>query len=182
MVTDEAKLLDRAVRGDEQAFLALYVRHRVPVLRFAWRMTGSVAVAEDVAQECFLSLVRGSHYREDRGQLRTYLLGIARHLVFRHLRMSERETEEHFERVAGPDVLDALLNAERSEMVRQAIASLPAVQREAIVLFEYEQLALEEIAAITGAEVGAIKGRLRRARESLRKRLEPLLGIERKSR
>jgi RNA polymerase sigma factor (sigma-70 family) len=65
--------------------------------------------------------------------------------------------------------------------VRQAIAGLPPLQREAIILFEYEELPLEAIATITGADLGAVKGRLRRARESLRKRLEPLLfhGTER---
>lgn len=73
------------------------------------------------------------------------------------------------------DVLDGLLAAERSELVREAIASLPPLQREAVILFEYEGLSLENIASVAGAEVGAIKARLQRARESLRKRLEPVL-------
>ncbi len=49
------------------------------------------------------------------------------------------------------------------------------MQREAIILFEYEELYLENIAQITGAQVGAIKARLQRAREALRKQLAPLL-------
>lgn len=189
MRDDESSLVSQARRGNQEAFLELYARHRTPLFRFAWRMTGSVHAAEDVTQECFLALVRGSGFDAGRGRLQTYLFGMARHLVFRYLRINEREAEEVAEaaEAAGPvDVLGEMLAAERSEMVREAIASLPSLQREAIVLFEYEELPLEAIAAIAGAEVGAVKARLSRARESLRRRLEPVLfrdaGSERSAR
>ena len=175
MLSDEASLVRRARQGDEEAFQLLYRRHRTPLFRFAWRMTASVAAAEDITQECFLALVRGSAFDAERGRLQTYLFGMARHLVFRHLRIDEREAGEVEESADPMDVLSELLAAERSELVRQAIEGLPALQREAIVLFEYEELPLEAIAAVVGAEVGAVKARLSRARESLRKRLEPVL-------
>jgi RNA polymerase sigma-70 factor (ECF subfamily) len=73
------------------------------------------------------------------------------------------------------DVVGELLEAERSELVAAAMAQLPMLQREAIVLFTFEELSLEEIAKITGADAGAIKSRLHRARESLRRALAPLL-------
>jgi RNA polymerase sigma-70 factor (ECF subfamily) len=173
--TNEASLVKEARRGNEEAFLILYGRYRTGLFRFAWRMTGSVEVAEDVTQECFLTLARGSAFDPGRAPLQTYLLGIARHLIYRYMRGSQREAEQLVEPAAPSGVLDDLMAAERSEMVRQAIARLPELQREAIVLFEYEELSLEAIATITGAEEGAVKGRLQRARESLRKRLEPLL-------
>ena len=141
-------------------------------------MTGSIEVAEDVTQECFLVLARGSTFEEHRGPLQTYLFGVARHLVLRHLRLVGRETEEFSETAATFDVLDDLLVAERSELVRQAVARLPVLQREAIILFEYEELSLGDIATATGANVGTIKARLCRARESLRKRLHPLLSLD----
>lgn len=183
MQADDASLVKEARAGNEAAFVTLYSRHRAPVFRFAWRMTGSIEAAEDATQECFLTLARGSAFDAGRGSLQTYLFGIARHAVWRHLRIYEREAEELEETAAPPDMLANLLVAERLEIVRQAIASLPALQREAIILFEYEELSLDNIAAITGAEVGAVKARLSRARESLRKRLEPLLfhGTERSS-
>lgn len=181
LTAEEGRLVKDARRGNEAAFLTLYGRHRSALFAFAWRMTGSTAVAEDVIQECFLNLARGSAFDPERSRLQTYLFGMARHIVFRHLRVSGRETEEVEEATAPVDVLESLLSAERSELVRQAIASLPALQREAVILFEYEELSLEAIATIAEADVGAIKARLRRARESLRKRLEPLLlsGAER---
>ena len=60
-------------------------------------------------------------------------------------------------------------------MVERTVAALPLLQREALILFEYEELSMEEIAVITKSDVGAVKARLFRARESLRRRLVPLL-------
>ncbi len=179
---DEDRLLKEARRGSEAAFVSLYTRYRTGLFGFAWRMTGSTQTAEDVTQECFLALADGSRFDPRRGRLQAYLFGIARHIVFRHLKVSGREVDELSDGAAPADVIEVLLSAERSELVRVAIANLPALQREAIVLFEYEELPLDAIAAITGADVGAIKARLSRARQSLRKRLEPVLfpGNERK--
>jgi RNA polymerase sigma-70 factor, ECF subfamily len=171
----EADLVRDARHGGEQAFLEIYQRHRSPVFQFTWRLTGSKAAAEDITQECFLALVRGAAFDGDRGALRTYLFGIARNLVLRRLRISEREAEEAAEAVAPIDVLGDLLAAERSELVTRAVAQLPLLQREAIVLFTFEGFSLEEIATIAGVDSGAVKSRLHRARESLRAALKPLL-------
>jgi len=175
MLAGEADLVREARRGNETAFLTLYRRHRTPLFRFACRLSGSVDLAEDVTQECFLSLVRGAGFDADRGTLQAYLFGMARNLVFRRLRISERESEEEAEPAAPLDILGELLASERAALVAEAVGSLPALQREAIVLFEYEELSLDEIATITGVDVGAVKARLHRARESLRKRLVALL-------
>lgn len=182
MPADEDRLFREARRGDQAAFTSLYTRYRTGLFGFAWRMTGSTQTAEDVTQECFLALAHGSRFDPRRGRLQAYLFGIARHIVFRHLKISGREADEPAEWAAPEDVVEDLLLAERSELVRRAIESLPSLQREAVILFEYEELPLDEIATITGAEVGAIKARLSRARQSLRKRLAPLLfpGNERK--
>lgn len=179
MPAAEDSLLLKEVRcGNEEAFATLYRTYGAGLFRFAWRMIGSIEVAEDVTQECFLALARGSTFDERRGPLQTYLFGMVRHLVLRHLRLTGREAEKFRETAAEFDVLDNLLVAERSELVRQAVASLPMLQREAIILFEYEELSLGDIAAATGANVGTIKARLCRARESLRKRLHPLLSLD----
>ncbi|HKG16014.1 MAG TPA: sigma factor, partial [Pyrinomonadaceae bacterium] len=79
-MTDE-KLLQRAGRGDEAAFLTLYERHRDTVFRFAYRMLGSAALAEEVAHDCFLSLVRRPDaFDPSRAALRTYLYAAVRNL------------------------------------------------------------------------------------------------------
>jgi RNA polymerase sigma-70 factor (ECF subfamily) len=175
MAATEAGLLDRARRGDETAFLALYESHRTPLFRYTWRLTGSASAAEDVVQECFVALLSRGGYRERDGSVRQYLFGVARHRAWRRLRLSGRESEEADGIEPGDGPLEDLMAAERSEAVACAVGALPVLQREAIVLFEYEGLALEEIAALTGAEVGAVKARLHRARETLRRRLAPLM-------
>jgi RNA polymerase sigma-70 factor, ECF subfamily len=63
--------------------------------------------------------------------------------------------------------------------VRRAVGSLPPLQREAVILFEYEGLSLNDVAEITGADVGAVKGRLYRARERLKTILRPYLDSNR---
>jgi hypothetical protein len=89
---DDADLLRRARRGDESAFQDIYQRHRLPVFRYAWRLTGSIPIAEDVLQECFLALFRGAAFDPRQGSLRTYLFGMARRLAMRRARLDERET------------------------------------------------------------------------------------------
>jgi len=175
MATDDANLVRLARRGNEPAFRTLYDRYRTPLFRFVYRLAGSSDVAEDVTQECFLALIQGAGFDSARGPLRAYLFGMARNLVFRRLRLSERESGQEPDAAAPLDLLGQLLTSERAAMVAGAIRSLPALQREAIVLFEYEELSLEEISTVTGADVGAVKARLHRARESLRNRLSPLL-------
>jgi RNA polymerase sigma-70 factor (ECF subfamily) len=175
MPDDDSRLLEAARHGDESCFLALYRRYRTPLFRFAWRLTGSVATAEDVLQECFLALLAGASFDVDRGSLRAYLFGIARNLALKRIRLVERESEELEDKEAELDPLENLLSAERSEIVARAVVALPPLQREALILFEYEELSLEEIAEVAGIEVGAVKARLHRARETLRSRLAPLM-------
>ncbi|MGB9180617.1 MAG: sigma-70 family RNA polymerase sigma factor [Pyrinomonadaceae bacterium] len=179
-MTDET-LLQRASRGDEAAFIVLYERHRACVFRFAYRMLGSVALAEDVTHDCFLSLIRrpGS-FDPQRAALRTYLYAASRNLSLKHLRRTGQEVavEEYAEETRAPaaqEPLEQLLAEELSQEVSKAIESLPPLQREAIVLFEYEELSLAEIAAIVSADTGAVKARIHRARQNLKKLLAPYL-------
>jgi len=174
-------LLQRAGEGDQTAFIELYERHRLPVFRFAYRLLGSVENAEDVTHDCFLSLVRKSeNFRPGRASLRTYLFAAARNLALKYFRDAGRD-ESWDELTDEPSLtvqqepLRRLLDEELSNQVREAVMSLPPLQREALVLFEYEDLSLSEIAAITQSEVGAIKARLFRAREGLKRMLRPYL-------
>ena len=175
-------LLQRVHAGDESAFLLLYERHRRPLFRFAYRMLGAVPVAEDVVQECFLViLTHPMRFDPSRASLRTFLCAVARNISFKQLRRRGQETlteevpepEARAGTEAGP--LRQLLDGERSAVVQEAVAALPPLQREVIILFEYEGHSLAEMAEIVGADVGTVKARLHRARERLRRQLTPLL-------
>lgn len=177
----DAQLLERASRGDEEAFLLLYRGHRETVFRFAYRLLGTTEAAEDVTQDCFLSVLKHpERFDERRASLRTYLCAAARNLALKQFRRAERETavedatlELPGYAVAPEPPLRKVLDEELAEKVRAAVAELPPLQREALVLFEYEEFSLGEIAQIAGTDTGTIKARLYRARERLRRTLAP---------
>ena len=176
-MTDE-KLLADAANGDTTAFQILYQRYRDPIFRFAYRMLGSVEAAEDVAHDCFLSLIKDpGRFDSTKASFRTYLYAAARNQAARQYSSFGRETalDELSEEPAADDQrapMAQVLDDELATEVAAAIASLPALQREALVLFEYEDLSLAEIGQIVGVDSNTVKGRLFRAREKLRAKLE----------
>jgi len=175
--TDE-RLLEEAANGNTAAFQILYERYRDPIFRFAYRLLGSAEAAEDVTHDCFLSLIKEpARFDSTRASLRTYLYAAARNQAAKRYQSFGRETaleeladEPHSADRHGPIAL--MLEDELAGEVERAIASLPPLQREALVLFEYEDLSLAEIAAVVGADSGTVKSRLFRARERLRARLD----------
>jgi RNA polymerase sigma-70 factor (ECF subfamily) len=154
-------------------FEAIFREHKDAIYRFAWRMTGSPEAAEDIAQDVFISLLnRPDAFDRTRGSLRSFLLGAARNLSLKRWRSAKRwEDLEDEQFVALP--LD-IAAGEIREMVGQAVRALPALQREVLILAEYEELSLEEISRVVESEVGTVKSRLHRARENLRRILAPL--------
>ena len=176
-VTDE-KLLADAAQGNINAFQILYQRYRDPIFRFAYRMLGSVEAAEDVAHDCFLSLIRQpGRFDSTKASFRTYLYAAARNLAAKQYQSFGRETalDELSEEPAGTDrnePMAQVLDGELASELAGAIATLPPLQREALVLFEYEELSLAEIGEIVGVDANTVKARLFRAREKLRTKLE----------
>jgi RNA polymerase sigma-70 factor (ECF subfamily) len=185
-VTDE-RLLAEAANGDGTAFQILYERYRDPIFRFAYRLLGSVEAAEDVAHDCFLSLIKDPRrFDATRASLRTYIYAAARNLAAKRYNSLGRETgiEELADEpqvTEGHDPMARVLDNELASEVERAIASLPPLQREALVLFEYDELSLAEIAAVVGADANTVKARLFRAREKLRARLDRYFRIGREA-
>jgi len=143
-------------------------------------MTGSAAVAEDIAQDVFVSLLR-QPYRFDpvRGSMRAFLLGMARNLALKRWRDERRWDElgdEEF--VTQPTNVEPIERSEIAETVGNAVRSLPPLQREVLILAEYEDLSIEEIARAVDSEIGTVKSRLHRARENLRRILAPLSPVK----
>ena len=152
---------------DDSEFEILYIAHRDSVYRYARLLTGSSEAAEDIAHDCFLALARG-HFRPAQGGVRAYLLGAARRQACKRYRGLEREVELD-EMAAAP----AAVQSDLTDAVTGAVVALPPLQREAVLLFSWEGFTLEEIANMTGTEIGTIKSRLARARETLRRTLAP---------
>ena len=177
-------LVRRLRQGDETAFTAIYRMWQGPVYRFALRMTGRTAVAEDVTQETFMTLISGvDRFDPARGALSSYLYGIARHRVLHRLEresayvpMAEGDGDEPREAPAADadDPLADLERRERIERVRTAVSSLPTHYREAVVLCDLHRLTYREAADALGCAVGTVRSRLHRGRELLVAKLGPV--------
>ncbi|MFL6254084.1 MAG: RNA polymerase sigma factor [Pyrinomonadaceae bacterium] len=178
-------LLRRMLGGCAESFGALYDRRQGGVYRFALRMTGSEAFAEDVTQDVFLALIReGCKFDPARGTVKSYLYGMARHRVLRRL---ERERAHvaldddeggTFEELpsAADDPFADLAREELVSLVRQAVLTLPAHFREVIVLCHLQEMNYAEAAEVVSCPVGTVRSRLARARTLLTGKLKALRG------
>lgn len=177
------ELLRLMQAGDEEALAQLYRRRQGVVFRFAWQMSGSKSIAEDVTQEVFLFLMRDGHvFDPARGSLSAFLLGVARNHVLRRLRVEKllsplADDYDDESAVVQPaaDVcpLDDLTRAETIETVRKAVLSLPPKYREVVVLCELQDVSYGEAAEVLGCAIGTVRSRLHRARALLLAKLRP---------
>jgi RNA polymerase sigma-70 factor (ECF subfamily) len=162
-------LLRAARKGNRDAFLRLFDEHHVPLFRFAYRLTRSVADAEDIVQECFMALLaRDSAYDPQRAPLRTYLFGAVRNQALARLRRMAASVDGAPLAVDGRSPETEVLRGEMEEAVAAAVMQLPENQREVLLLAHYEQMPQAEIARALGIELPAVKSRLQRARASLK--------------
>ncbi len=165
-------LVKAARKGQHGALLRLFEEHHRALFRFAYRLTGSAADAEDIVQECFLALLRPEcRYDARRTSVRTYLFGAVRNQARKRLRGREQAGQEAAEGLDRRSPETEALRGELAEVVERAVRQLPETQREVLILAHYEEMPLAEIARILEIEVGAVKSRLQRARASLKEAL-----------
>jgi len=178
----DEELLRLTRAGDEGAFTALYRRHQGPVYRFALQMSGCESVADDVTQEVFLALMCESfRFDPSQGLLASYLFGVARNQVRRHLARGRSQVsldedcgdEAPFLEpiIAREDPLADLTLEEGLSALRRAILTLPLHYREVVVLCDLEEMSYEESARALGCAVGTIRSRLHRAHALLVQKL-----------
>jgi RNA polymerase sigma-70 factor, ECF subfamily len=171
--TSDRVLTAHVADGDTDAFDELYRRHNRRVLMQARHLCATRELAEEVAQETFISLWRGAHlYRPARGSVSTWLSGMVRNRAIDAWRRTAiRPVEvEAFE--DGPGQLHntsgpGAWTPDRT-VALSLIAELPAGQKEAIFLAYYGDMTHAEIAAGTDLPLGTIKGRIRLGLEKLR--------------
>lgn len=181
----DEELLRLMLAGDGTAFAQLYQRWQSSVYRFALRMTGANALAEDITQDVFLTLMRDGGQYEARGKFASYIFTITRRSVLRRLQRERRfvslEPDNDFEQdgeasfeetiLSEDDPLAALTRTEMTEAVRQAVQGLPMHYREVVLLCHLHELSYAEAAEVIGCEIGTVCSRLYRARALLAKSL-----------
>jgi RNA polymerase sigma-70 factor (ECF subfamily) len=174
--SSDSDLLQRVSAGDEEAFAALYRRRQGGIYRFALQMSGSPAIAEEVTQEVFLTLIRNARqYDPSRGSLSAYLYGVARNQV---LKLCARNgspvplDDGAAEGLASTDdPLGAVARQETVQAVRRAVLSLPVAYREVVVLCDLHEVSYAEAAEALGCAVGTVRSRLHRGRALLVEKL-----------
>lgn len=162
---DDDALMLLAGAGRRDAFRVLVERHAQRVFRFCFRLTNDRGVAEEVAQETWLSIWNARQTYRPEGQFGVWLLVSARHRCLNVKRGRVRR-----DRVLVPDAeadaaesakqLDRLVAAEERRRVNDALGELPAPMREALTLRYAESLAYEQIATVVGANESTVRSRV----------------------
>ncbi len=170
----------RIGRGEAEAFSRLVARHMNRVIGMAWRVTGSRADGEDIAQDAFARVwIHAAKWRpaaEGGAQFSTWLYRVVMNLCIDRKRRPRSEPLESADDHADEreNAHDRVAEREVSAKVAEAVAHLPERQRMALVLCFYEGVSNQEAAAIMSLSVGAIESLLVRARRTLKERLSGL--------
>jgi RNA polymerase sigma-70 factor (ECF subfamily) len=168
-VTSDEELMDEIRRGSRAAFETLFGRYREPIWRFFRRRTPDGGRAEELAQDVFVALLDGAARYEQRGPVRSYLFGIAYHVLQADRRKAAHRATDPLD--TDPPDLD-ITDPDRSIWVRDALRRLDEDDREVLMLREYEQLSYQEIADLRGAPLNTVRSQLFRARMALKSALE----------
>ncbi len=169
--TTDEKLMLAFSQGSSEAFTELFRRYRQPLYGFFRRRATDPAHAEELAQETFLALLRSARRYEPRALFRTYLYAIG----LKILRADRRKITFRAAFFGQPDTIPDPAKQDATESglwVRRAIANLDAIDREILLLREFEQLSYAEIAQLLRLPVNTVRSRLFRARVALRQLLE----------
>lgn len=185
----DQQLVERAQRGDKQAFGLLVSKYQRKLVRLLSRLIRDPAEVEDVAQEAFIKAYRALPSFRGDSAFYTWLYRIGintakNHLVSQGRRApttTEFDSEEAETFEEGDQLRDintperVLLSKQIGETVNSAMEALPEELRTAIVLREIEGLSYEEIAGIMECPIGTVRSRIFRAREAIAEKLRPLL-------
>jgi RNA polymerase sigma-70 factor (ECF subfamily) len=180
VVDDDVALVERARRGDRDAFEALYRRHAAAVYARLSRLVGPVAEREDLTQEVFLGFHRALARFRGEAAPRTLLHRITVNVAIDHLRRRGRRPVAALDASALEELVGAddgpeerARRAQRLARVFEALATISPKKRVALLLRVVDELSFEEIGAIVGAKAEAAK---KRAQHGLRELIARLGG------
>lgn len=173
---DDRTLVEACLAGDRASFDVLVERHRRQVYQVCYRFVGNHEDASDLTQDVFLRAYRALRTFKGHSAFGTWLYRVAVNVSLNRVSVRHPPTESidaraHEDAVTEPQDRQ-LLRHERAATVRAAIARLPRKQRATMILRIYHELPHEQIAAILGSSVGAVKANFFHAMANLRKLLE----------
>lgn len=163
--------------GDFSPASEIYDRYSGRIYNFALRFLKNAEAAEDATQEVFVKMMRHANQFQGDAKLSTWLFSITANWCRDYLRKADnkvKETEEVLVALPAPSEHSPDRNLEQrqnEELIQRALQALTPEQREAILLSRYQGLSYAEIAQISGCSEGAVKTRVFRAMETLKKAL-----------
>ena len=172
----DQELMKLVQAGDLSPAGEIFDRYSARIYNFTFRFLKSSQAAEDATQEVFLKMLKHAQQFHGDAKLSTWLFSIAANLCRDYLRKSDNKAKEPEETLISlPALTDSpqlvLEKREDEQRVQRALALLTPEQREAILLSRYQGLSYAEIAQIAGCSEGAVKTRVFRAMETLKKAL-----------
>jgi RNA polymerase sigma factor (sigma-70 family) len=177
-LNDDARLLDRIRRGDEDALVTLYRGSCRSVTALVTRNSGSARDAEEVLQEALVVLwerVRQGRYQQT-ARLETFLYATARNIWLRRLARARREIPRELDPENASDEsspLDQLIESEEAALIGSALRKLGEPCRTLLVLFYWEEASMEEIAHRLGfANADTAKSKKYQCKKALQKLLK----------
>jgi RNA polymerase sigma-70 factor (ECF subfamily) len=172
---DEAALVEASLAGRRGAFDVIVERHRRPVYQLCYRFVGNHEDAADLSQDVFIRAYRGLRNFRKESSLGTWLYRIGVNVCLNRLNSKAPRTEAIDERrhvdFQSDSPAERVLRQERAARVRDAIARLPRKQRATLVLRMYHEMSHQQIAAVLGSSVGAVKANFFHALGNLKKLL-----------
>lgn len=167
-------LVVRCQAGDRAAFEELVELYQPRLHYFLAKMVGDHDAADDLLQECWFDVYRGLAKLADPGAFPAWLYRIARHRALRELRRRRQPLSS----LEGIDLADEEgdddFSAEDAEGVHAALAHLTPAHREVLLLRFIEEMAYEDIARVTGCQLGTVRSRIHYAKGALRRVLEEM--------
>ena len=191
--TERDSLLIKAFQeGNREAFDGLVLKHKDRVFNLCYWFLGDYQEANDIAQETFIKVFRSLKAFRFESAFTTWLYRIAVNTCRNRLKSAEYRRKRKMVRIDNPgeenpsgphselkdESLSPLNSLERKEKImaiREAIHSLPGIQKEVVTLRDIEGFSYEEIAQVTGLNLGTVKSRLARARLDLKERLRSVI-------
>lgn len=172
--------------GQVETLAELYRRHRLRLFNFFLHLTGNPHRSEDLVQEVFLRMLKYRHTFKEGSRFSTWMHQVARNAHYDAWRKTRRESSAEPDDLNDKEVLwgtgtrpDWEAGKEQELMlVQEALASLPVDLREVLVLSRFQELKYEQIAEVLNCTAGAVKMRVFRGLQELRKNFVKLAGKE----
>lgn len=178
--TQDARLVEQTLAGDQQAFTLLVERYQTRLFALARQYTRNAMDVEDIVQDAFLKAYRKLYTFDHRSSFYTWIYRITTNTILDMLKRRGRSPVQNVENpemvgnatpIDSPSPSMGIEEAEISEITREVLEHLPDIFKAVLIMREFDGLAYQEIADTLGISIGTVESRLFRARGRFKDKL-----------